>query len=249
MKEKRSIMSPEFMLVVIMLGVLTLLVYGILWTPVNLGTGKEKIDAAAVIEYKKTILTVVITAFGAWVGAGAAYYFGRENLKQASDSLLAMREPSPRERLRKITIREIGPLPLKWTLKDSDLVSAAVQKMKEDTDFWFVPVVKSDGALETVLHEEAFWRYMHDRFETGKSDYETVTKTKISDLLAYIRKNESLSRLDKIHVTANLDQSAGEVNEKMKDKNGFLTIIVDPENKPTHFITTGDIRKVLMQMA
>jgi hypothetical protein len=246
MSAKRSVTSPEFLLVVIMLLVLTALVYGVLWTPVNVGKGE--IDASDIIEYKKTILTIIITAFGAWVGAGAAYYFGRENLRQASESLLAMREPSPRERLRKITVREIGPTPLKWTIKDSELIDAAVKKMKEDSDFWFVPIVKNDGSLETVVHEEAFWRYIHDRFESGSDKYGDTVKHKITDLLTYIRKIPGLARLDKIHVIANLDQSAGEVNEMMKDKGGFLAIIVDSDNKPTHYITTGDIRKVLMQM-
>jgi hypothetical protein len=81
--------SPEFLLVVVMLFVLLLLVLLILWAPIpNVSSDAE---ATMALDYRKNILTVIITAFGAWVGAGAAYYFGRENLREASQSLLPMR--------------------------------------------------------------------------------------------------------------------------------------------------------------
>lgn len=272
MKKTRSVTSPEFLLVVIMLVVLTLLVYGILFSPVQLVPGAmpasllETGDNPAsheqviihnqqvlnyrqqVLDYKKNILMVIITAFGAWVGAGAAYYFGRENMKQASESLLAMREPTPKERLRKVTIRDISPKPLKWTLKDSDTMDTAFEILKSESYRWFVPVVKEDGSLDTVLHEEAFWRFSHNDFSEGEKKYEDTKGKKVSDLLEFVRSNVELVHMDKIHVTTNLDQSAGEVNEMMRAKEGFLAIITDESGKPTHYITTGDIRKVLMQM-
>ena len=74
-----------------MFAVLTVLVWLVLkWMTVS--TGVPPADALA---YRKDVLSIIITAFGAWVGAGAAYFFGRENLRVAMDGLLAMRDESP----------------------------------------------------------------------------------------------------------------------------------------------------------
>ena len=96
----RQWVTPEFLLVVVMLIALVLLVVGVLWIPVDPPDCDTTTTFMDVLNYRKSILAVIVTAFGAWVGAGAAYFFGRENLREASASLLAMREPSAKDRLR-----------------------------------------------------------------------------------------------------------------------------------------------------
>jgi hypothetical protein len=60
-----------------MLGILCLLILLLLILPLRNGN---------FIEYYKWALTTLMGAFGAWIGAGAAYFFGRENLKESSES-------------------------------------------------------------------------------------------------------------------------------------------------------------------
>lgn len=75
--------------------------------PIN--STNSTLSTTEVLEFRRTILTVIITAFGAWVGAGAAYFFGRENLRVASESLLDMREPSAKEIMNQLTIKDLLP--------------------------------------------------------------------------------------------------------------------------------------------
>ncbi len=248
-REPRSWKTPEFLLVIIMLGILSLLVLFILAIPplwlTGVGDDKLKDLAKDFLEYRKTLLSIVVTAFSAWVGAGAAYYFGRENLAEASRSLLAMKEPSPQERLRRTPIRLVPPRPLDWKVKLNDELKTVIDKLKAESEKWFIPIVKDDGTLENVIHEEAVWRLV-DAESAAKTPYDDIMKKKVSDVLDFV-KNQKLERIMGIYVPVTLDKSAGEANELMKTKDIYLAIIVDETGKPTHFVDTGDVRRLLLR--
>jgi hypothetical protein len=61
-----------FTLVVIMLGTLFILVLALLGFIKWLSPDKD------VLEFGKWTFSILLGAFGAWIGAGAAYFFGRE---------------------------------------------------------------------------------------------------------------------------------------------------------------------------
>lgn len=248
-KERRSWRTPEFLLVIVMLGVLALLVFFILIIPPLAFTGISgnnlKDMAKEFLEYRKTLLSIVVTAFGAWVGAGAAYYFGRENLAEASRSLLAMKEPSAQERLRNTPIRLIPPRSLDWKVKTSDELKSVIDKLKAEPKKWFIPIIKNDGTLENVIHEEAVWRLV-DKDSANKTPYDEIMNKKVSDVLTFLKDNK-LERLMGIYVPIYLDKNAGEANELMKTKDVSLAIIVDETGKPTHYVDTGDVRRLLLQ--
>lgn len=238
--------SPEFLLVVVMLLVLLVLVVLVLWAPIP-GMSTDS-DATMALDYRKSILSVIITAFGAWVGAGAAYYFGRENLREASRSLLAMREPSPEERLRRTPIREVPPRAIDWTVKTTDTLETVVKKLKDEPVRWFIPITEND-TFKTIISEEAIWRFISDNVETG-TKYDDLKKEEISKVLESLDKpdnKELKERSEGISVSASLDDSAAQINELMGKKNVKLAIITDDKGKPAHFITTADVRKVLLR--
>lgn len=238
--EPRGWKTPEFLLVVVMLLVLTALVCAVLWLPICL-SGATNATAKDILDFRRTILSIIITAFGAWVGAGAAYYFGRENLRESARSLLKMRDLSGRELLRQTPISKIPPRKIEWKVKNSDPLGPVMTKLKEDPDLWFITVVKDDGALETVIHEEAVWR-----FAAAKTSDE-VSKTKMSDVLKFIQDEEKLAkRVGKIFVQVTPDNTAEMANEMMQAKKVFLAVICDDSGRPTHFITTGDLRLLLV---
>jgi hypothetical protein len=102
-----------FWLVVIMLGILLVLTAGLLWFPVEHTTTdatghKVTVIDKELLEYYKWSLSALLGAFGAWIGAGAAYFFGKENLRESSRSTEAalkiqqegLRAPPRPERLR-----------------------------------------------------------------------------------------------------------------------------------------------------
>ena len=240
---KRS--SLEFWLVVVMLGVLTILVIAVLFWPITIPTeptppaGKET-TFKEVLDYRSNLLSLIITAFGAWVGAGAAYFFGRENLRVAANSLLAMREVSPRERLRRTSIKQIPPTPLDWTVKKITPIDDVQAKLKSEPARFFIPIVKDDDTLETVINEEAVWRFLLDpagQPSTGKT---------VRDLLTFIDSHPDLQRFRDIHVVVTMEATVGAANELMDSKQVFVAI-VESEGKPTHFFTTSEVRKLILQ--
>jgi hypothetical protein len=244
--EKRQFWTPEFVLVVTMLAVLTILVIYVLNLPIKItgATGEEVVvQTRDSLDHRQTILSLILTAFGAWVGAGAAYFFGRENLETAARSLLAMREPSPRERLRRTSIREVRPRPIDWTVTREETVASVVDKLTKSPERWYAVVVAADGKLDTVLHEEAIWRYVAESAQAGTA-YADATAKKLGEMLEAM-KDQPVAAAN--YVAVSLDQSAAEAHDSMLAKNVYLAIVTEPSGKPTHFITTGDLRRVLME--
>ena len=245
--------TSEFYLVLFMLIVLAVLVIAVLlvpplvWVKPDAATTKEL--AKDLLDYKKTILSIILTAFGAWVGAGAAYFFGRENLKIAAQSMLDMRGISPKERLRKTPIREVPPRSLDWRVKTGDDLQTVLAKLKEEEERWFIPIVKDDDTLETVIHEETIWRFVEKESQAG-TNYEDIKKKKLAEVMAYIHSlPEKISkRLLGIYVAVSPDKSAGEANELMNSKGVFIAMVVDEKGKPIQYITSGDIRSLLLRL-
>jgi len=239
--DKKRGHNLEFWLVVVMLIALVILVFAVLFWPINpfnpQPTGREA-AFKDILEYRTHILSVIVTAFGAWVGAGAAYFFGRENLRVAADSMLAMRETSPRERLRQTPIKQLPPTPIEWKVTGATTIDDVKQGLTEKPERWFIPVVKADGTLETVINEEGVWRYLVD----GKPPAGAT----VEDLVKYIDGSEALKRFTQIHIVVTMDMTVGAANDLMDSRHGYLAIVTT-EGKPTHFFTTAEVRKLLLQ--
>lgn len=248
--------SQEFWLVVAMLGSLILLIVLVLIVPINsligVSSTNSTLSGTDVLEFRRTILSIIITAFGAWVGAGAAYFFGKENLKVASQSLLAMRE-SPKEILRQLKIRDLLPKPLTWIVKSSDEIGPIYDKLKSEPESWFITVKKDEKY--TVINEEAVWRYL-DYIQLEKDptsdkpiSYEDAKKKTIDDVLTYIDADDSLKELLKdIHVPTSLDKSALETYDEMVSNNKTIAIVIALESdEPTHYVELSDIKNILME--
>lgn len=247
-KQQRKWRTPEFLLVLAMLAVLTILVALVLWAPVP-ARGVEKVDAMDLLNYRKDILGIVLTAFGAWVGAGAAYFFGRENLREAAQSMLAMREPTSRQQLEQTAVREVPPRPIDWKVKTSDEMQTVVDKLKENPALWYVTITDDAGKLKTVVHEEAIWRFTDSKLAEGTA-YDDVMQLNVSDFLDYIDANADLKkRVSDIYVAVTLDQSVASAYDILMEKDLYLGIISNEKGEPIQFITTGDVRRVLVPVA
>lgn len=257
----------EFWLVICMLVALLILVLVILWRDVpgpNISLipereGGREITFRDLLDYnnrmlenRKDILSLIVTAFGAWVGAGAAYFFGRENLRVASEGLLAMRQRSPRERLSQTSIKQIPPTPIDWKVDKDTLVVDVRKKLEAEPSRWFIPIIKKDdGTLETVVNEEAVWRFLlapegQEPPPPAPPAPPAPPTKKISDLLTYIASKPDLMRFRDIHITVPMETTVGAASDLMESQRVFLAIVVS-EGKPTHFFTTSEVRKILLQ--
>jgi len=251
----------EFWLVVTMLVALVVLILVIVWpTPKDLDLSKLSPEASSKITFtdlsnyqekalahRKDILSLIVTAFGAWVGAGAAYFFGRENLRVAANGLLAMRDLSGRERLSRTSIKQIPPTPIDWTVDRDTPLSDVRKKLEQEPARWFIPVVKKpDGTLETVFNVEALWRYLLRSSTGSPPSAPPAAAGTVSDLLQYIQSKPELSRFNQIHVTVPMDTTVGAATDLMDSRKVFLAIVT-ADGKPTHYFTTSEVRKLLLQ--
>lgn len=213
------------------------------------------------LTHQKDLLAIIITAFGAWVGAGAAYFFGRENLRVAADSLLAMRNLSPRERLRQTSIKQIPPTPIDLTFKRTTKLSEVKDALSQRPERWFLPIVKEDGSLDTVINEEAVWRFLIDKLpttitsppdtasppETAAEDEQArYANATVDDVIKYIEKSEGLKRFTNIHAVTSMETNVGAANDIMDSRHVYLAIVTS-DGKPTHFFTTAEVRNLLLQ--
>jgi hypothetical protein len=161
----------------------------------------------------------------------------------------SLRDLSPKERLRKTSIKQIPPKPIDWTVKRNTKLIETKAKLVQEPERWFVPVIKEDGTLETVVNEEAIWRYLVDKVpsETAtpaeKQKYADAT---IDDLLKYIDATDSLKRFINIHAITTMETNVGTATDLMDSRHIFLSIVTS-EGKPTHFFTTSEVRKLLLQ--
>jgi len=231
-----------------------ILVLVVLYSPVIGVT--DLLDAKTVLDYRSNLLSVLLTAFGAWIGAGAAYFFGRENVREAYEGIKALQQPSPLERLRSVLVREVPPRPILWSVKREDKIGVIMDRLKKEPALWFIPVLKGDGKIDTVIEEEAVWRYLEDRIVKEESDpnvklskiAESIKSAELGQLLSYIEANENLRMFKDQYISLELDQSVYSAYEQMDQKGIKLGIVSDAVGKAKFFITTGDIRKVMAQL-
>lgn len=204
-KKREEKKTFEFQLVIYLLGAFILFTLMILVIPLVYLALPGAAEMGS-IEYQKTLMdfqkeifTVTVAAFSAWIGAGAAYFFGRENLRVATDKILEMRGLPPMEKLRKTPILDMRPPSVDWTVTRSTPLKEVFERLKEDPMRWFIIVVMEDGRLEHVIDEEGLYRFITDNPEMTP-DTILADKT-INDLLyttiKYRRPTSSTGRCSK----------------------------------------------------
>jgi hypothetical protein len=236
--------SPEFWLVVALLVALMLAMLMIF----QLGEADEK----------KDFLAIVLGAFGAWIGAGAAYFFGRENMREATESMLRMRGVTPQERLTQTAIVDLRPKPIPQTFKVSDAVETALNWFEVDPERFFIVVLNNDSKLQNVVHEEALYRYLYKLYETQTPPPANPLLENLGTVIEVITRDAEKLKSDKPEASRALNglvnaavvlqdrQTAFVANETMERERKFVTIVVNSQSMPIGYITTADIRRFVL---
>jgi hypothetical protein len=200
---------------------------------------KNRMDAY--FEYYKWCLSVLVGSFGAWIGAGAAYFFGKENLKESSASTeraLKIQQGGGRtvERIKDLALTAINTAFL-FSLGDK------VAKVREGLDahrgYWFVPVLdgSNNGTIADVVHAQVFWKANDDDLKTTIKIF--LEKVDVSDQML------KELRGDSFFLQVSPDDRAEEVLKRMKDKDLAVGIVVDGKNRPTHCFTQMELNTFL----
>lgn len=236
----------EFLLVVLMLIALVALVIIVMWMPVKLEpNGAEAVSAQAVLDYRTGILTVLLTAFGAWIGAGAAYFFGSKNLQRATDAMVEV-QAKGLQRLSNVHINDLPPAKVDWMAEPKMLLSVLLKKLNDPDRWWFV-VVDAEGKYDTVMHEEVAFRFIEAKLEDDASSYKALLATAtVKDVVEWAKKqSKGRNKLWDIAIITTMEMSAQVADERMIGKGVHVAIITDANGVPTHAITEGDIKKAL----
>lgn len=202
-----------------------------------------------VMDVQEGLFTVTVAAFSAWIGAGAAYFFGKENLRLATDKILEMRGLPPKEKLRRTSILSIAPKGIDWTVTaDADLPKV-YEKLRHDPSRWFIVVTNDDGTLDRVIDEEALFRFMTDAQDKAPKD--TLEGKKVSDLIKYYAGLENtdadlFKKMMNSYVAVKDRVNVGFLEENMANSHVHLGIVVNERNEPKSYVTSGDIKRCLL---
>lgn len=245
--EKEAKKVSEYNLVLWMLASLTFLLLLLIGLPLLAPIIVK--DTKEFIEYCKWVFPALLGAFGAWIGAGAAYFFGKENLKLSSQSTqeaLETQQKMSRMNLGKTLIKDINLTPLNpnFLFNMNDPVSKVITKLDENVDYWFVPVLddEKNEKIKDIIHTEAFWRFLIDN---PKKDLKDV---KISEIFIYI-KEKLKSKVNKLHgffLLVRMDYNVEDVLKEMNTSEASVGIVCNENGKPTHCFSRKDLRSFLL---
>lgn len=245
-KEKKYPHLLEFFLVLTMLCVLTLLLVGIMVVFPLMAAGKvggPDYDKE-IIDYSKWVVTALLAAFGAWIGAGAAYFFGKANLRESSRSTAeALKIVKGFRGLKYIKDINLTAMNTAFLFNFDNTGSEVFKGLNANVGYWFVPVIEGkkgksegDGKLKDVIHARVFW-------SLEKTQKDKMIEAIVND----IEKNKELKKLhgEDFYSKVNLKDPIKDVYDEMKEKNKSVGIVVDDKNRPTHCFTRTDLASLL----
>lgn len=261
-KDKKH--SSEFWLFVSMLFALVILTLMVLYSPI-LGKTTENFDASTILDYRSNLFSGLLTAFGAWIGAGAAYFFGRESLKEAYEGMKSLQQPSITERLKQIKIKDIPPKALSWRPDIKDPLQVIFDKLEANPDYWFIPIF-DENILHTVQVEEVIWKYYQKKTEefntlteeaknlTGEEKKEAEAKIEnartfkdhsIEKFLDDIKDDEKFKKFKDQYALLKLTDSLYYANMQLDLKDVKLAIIKDEEGNARYYVTASEFRQYM----
>lgn len=253
--------QKAFFLVFWMLVSLTLLVIGIAGFPLLIQSlVRQSVTTAEgtkiifdseifpqVLDYSKWVLSALLAAFGAWIGAGAAYFFSKESLQESSrateEALRIQQQTLGTRGQEKLYVKDIPLTAINPSFvfpAEYELIKL-IPKLDEKLGYWFVPIIETDtGILKDVIHSQAFWKYDSIQKEQ-KTDISNKTIKDILEFLDQDEKNKKLHGLDVFFVKIKLSDTLQDVADRMKSPNTAVAIVVDAKGKPTHCLTRTDL--------
>jgi len=110
-------------------------------------------------------------------------------------------------------------------------------------------VVDENAKFEYAVDEEALYRFINKQMKEGGTDYDTACARPVGEVISAFKDDKDLQPLIRAAVAMKEDATAFAANEKMEDEKVFVTIVLDDEKQPTGYITSGDIRKLMLSRA
>lgn len=230
--------SLAFSLVVIMLGILFVVVVVLLVVAAQ-NSGNDDI-----LDYSKWVLSTLLGAFGAWIGAGAAYFFGKENLAESSRSTaeaLKIQQEALRVAPKSERMRELAPsltaMNKAFMFDPAASKKNVVDGLVKNVNYWWVPVLDQGGkgVLEDIIHARVFW-------DPAFQDNDQISKI-VADIDTQPKLTAAFGTLHgaSFFVKAALDDKIADVAGSMNKSGAAVGIIIDDKGKPTYCFTKQNL--------
>lgn len=250
------------------------LVSFIMWIPADWITGTYDNTADEIIEFKDEMISILLTAFGAWIGAGAAYFFGRENLREAVSGIKTAKA-SVDSILRGTKVSDLPLRASKYRFRLTEKLEKAADYIRDNRDVWFFVLIDEEDKYVASIHEEEIWRMrtgLSDYFTGAHVDWDAVKggpiwkalkaiatpagkKLKVDEMKeensnqpAGKPKKTDLDLIkEKLEIAEvfKLEDTIQSADARLSKKSKKVGIVVDNDRKPTGYFTTGDIRRAL----
>ena len=233
---QRTTSTLAFSLVVIMLGILFVLVVVLVVI-----AGQNSKDTT-LLDYSKWVLSALLGAFGAWIGAGAAYFFGRENLAESSrstEAALKIQQEALRGVPKPERMRELAPsltaMNKDFMFNPTSIKKNVIDGLTKNVDYWWVPVLDQGGKgiLEDIIHARVFW-------DTAFKDNDPISKI-VSDIDTNSKATFGALHGASFFVKAALDDKIADVAASMNKSGAAVGVIVDDKGKPTYCFTKQNL--------
>jgi hypothetical protein len=195
-----------------------------------------------IVEYSKWALSALLGAFGAWIGAGAAYFFGRENLAESSRSTEAalriqqeaLRGASKVDRIRDLPLTAMNK---EFMFNPTAFKKEVTGKLANYVDYWWVPVLDQagKGILEDIIHARVFW-------DPAFTDTDPISKI-VSSIDTDPKLKAAYGALHgaSFFVKAAPDDRIAYVMDNMSKSAAVVGVIVDEKGKPTYYFTKQNL--------
>jgi hypothetical protein len=216
---------------------------------------QKRLDAY--FEYYKWCLSMLMGTFGAWIGAGAAYFFGRENLKESSASTeraLKIQQGGgrPAERIRDLTLTAMNT---EFLFGPGDDVGEVCKGLNAHRGYWFVPVLDDSqkGTIGDVVHARLVWEWAEtedrNQVKGEPADGKAIKSETIKALLDRVDASND-PKAKKLHgssffLQVSPDDRTKEVQARMSDMDLAVGIVVDGKGRPTHCFTQMELNTFL----
>jgi hypothetical protein len=245
-------------IVVLLVTALVILIIVILVVPPP--HGDDAINATAAMEFQKGNLSLVITAFSAWIAAAVTFLFSADAMK-AYASATGMTK-SPEDRLWDIAVGKMKLKTISRTFRIKDHVKEVNTWLENNPELTFITVVEGDGILKNIVHKEAManatnieinrkYRELEEREATTLAVFiDKVNEMTLGSLIEETMQNpERRKKYLDIYVKTDPYTTLGLVYKQLKNQELGLGIVVDDAGKPTHYFTIEDIKQVMVPLA
>ena len=237
-------------------------------------SGAYENPAGAILEFKQEILALILTAFGAWIGAGSAYLFGRENFRQAVSSINDTQN-SVIALLRDTKINDLSLRPLKVSVTLRGTGSRVAEHIFDNPRDWFFVLLDAQRRYVASIHEETIWRIRVDPSLTAPYEGEDIPPRQVTweslaqrpvwqILLAAAKRQLKLESGEawpaapseedfqlirdafEIAETFVRDETTEAANTRFTGSERYVGVVLGVGRVPESYFTTGDIRELLL---